>query len=319
MATLEVTTQAQLDAALKKWKPGDVVMCLGGTWDRPLVVSGSATVWASGSATVRAYDSATVWASGSATVGAYESATVEAYGSATVWASGSVTVEAHGSATVRAYGSATVRAYGSATVRASDSATVRAYDSATVRAHGSATVWASDSATVRAYGSATVRASDSATVRAYESATVEATCRVAIHKHSNGPKINGGVLIEVPDLTKLTPAEWCDYYGVEVKRNQATLYKAVDDNLTTRHAQRAGITYTVGVKISASDWDATPECGGGLHVSPRPWLARRYHEQATRYVAVKCKVSDLVVVADKCKVPTLTVLYECDEDGERLA
>src|SRR3990167_1717939 len=183
MATLEVTTQAQLDAALKKWKPGDVVMCLGGTWDRPLVVSGSATVWASGSATVRAYDSATVWASGSATVGAYESATVGAYGSATV--------------------------------RASDSATVRAYESATVRA------------------------SDSATVRAYESATVEATCRVAIHKHSNGPKINGGVLIEVPDLTKLTPAEWCDYYGVEVKRNQATLYKAVDDNLTTRQDRKS--------------------------------------------------------------------------------
>ena len=100
-----------------------------------------AGIWlASGSATVRAYDSATVEASGSATVRAYDSATVRASGSATVEASDSATVEASGSATVEAYGSATVRAYGSATVEAYGSATVRAYGSATVRAYDSATV-----------------------------------------------------------------------------------------------------------------------------------------------------------------------------------
>jgi hypothetical protein len=97
-----------------------------------LLASGSATVWASGSATVRVY------------------------GLATVRASGSATVRAYGSATVRAYDSATVRVYGSVTVLAYDSATVRAYGSATVRAYDSATAWAYDSATVRAYGSAYV-------------------------------------------------------------------------------------------------------------------------------------------------------------------
>ena len=52
-----------------------------------------AGIWlASGSATVRAYDSATVEASGSATVRAYDSATVRASGSATVEASDSATV-----------------------------------------------------------------------------------------------------------------------------------------------------------------------------------------------------------------------------------
>ena len=82
-------------------------------------------------------------------------------------ASGSATVRAYDSATVRAYDSATVRAYDSATVTASDSATVRAYGSATVTASGSATVRAYGSATVTASGSATVTASDSATVTAY--------------------------------------------------------------------------------------------------------------------------------------------------------
>ena len=82
-----------------------------------------------------------VWcATGSATVTATDSATVRAYSSATVTATDSATVRAYGSATVTAYGSATVRAYGSATVTAYDSATVTAYGSATVTAYGSATV-----------------------------------------------------------------------------------------------------------------------------------------------------------------------------------
>src|SRR5690606_5021590 len=74
------------------------------------------------------------WASGSATVEAYDSARVEAYGSATVEAYGSATVRASGSATVRAYGSATVEAYDSALVRTPRGAwgqpTVMTYDAA---------------------------------------------------------------------------------------------------------------------------------------------------------------------------------------------
>jgi hypothetical protein len=99
-----------------------------------LLASGSATVRAWGSATVRASDSATVEASGSATVRASDSATVEAWGNATVRASDSATVEAWGSATVEAWGSATVRAWSSATVQASGSATVRASGSAYIHA-----------------------------------------------------------------------------------------------------------------------------------------------------------------------------------------
>jgi hypothetical protein len=110
MTSIEVTTQAELNAALKRDDLGDIfIVSPKGVW---LEISSS------GSATVTAYDSATVTAYDSATVRAYGSATVRAYGSATVTAYDSATVRAYGSATVRAYDSATVRAYGSATVTA---------------------------------------------------------------------------------------------------------------------------------------------------------------------------------------------------------
>ena len=129
-------------------------------------------VYASGSATVKAYDRAMVKASGSATVKAYDRAMVKASGSAMVEAYGSATVEAFGSAKVEAWDSATVKAWDSATVKAYDRATVKAWERATVEAFGSATVIACDSATVEAYNSATVEAYNSTTVKAYNSAVV---------------------------------------------------------------------------------------------------------------------------------------------------
>ena len=278
MEFVNVSTQQELDQAIAD---GNVPVCRG---NGHFVVS--ATVEAYGSATVRAYDSATVEA--------YDSATVEAYGSATVEAYGSATVEAYGSATVEAYGSATVRAYDSATVRAYGSATVRAYDSATVRAY--------DSATVRAYGSATVRASK----------------YVAVHRHGDTPKVNGGVLIQVPACGDL--AEFCEYYGIEVKRGKAILYKLVDDDFKSGH----GTVYKPGKGASCDDWDARPQCGNGLHFSPRPIMARKY-SNGSRFVACEVKVADAVVITqgqpppDKIKAPACKVLYECDVDGTQLA
>ena len=138
-----------------------------------LYASGSATVEAYDSATVEAYDSATVKASDSATVEAYDSATVEAYDSATVKASDSATVEAYDSATVKAYDSATVKAYGSATVKAYGSATVKAYDSATVKAYGSATVEASGSAYINCHSTIECVLLNEAIVRRWDTNTIQ--------------------------------------------------------------------------------------------------------------------------------------------------
>ena len=212
-----------------------------------------------------------------------------------------------------AYGSATVRATDSATVTAYDSATVRATDSATVTATGSATVTAYDSATVTAYDSATVRATGSATVTAYDSATVRATEYVAVHHLSQRASVTGGVIIR-PKTD--TPADWCDFYGVDVKRGMAVLYKAVEDDWQGTH--KRGITYRPGDKPKAPDFSPVAECGGGLHLSPRPFMARTYCQDATHFVACKVRVADLILLGDKVKVPGCTVLHEVDEDGEAL-
>jgi hypothetical protein len=237
---------------------------------------------------------------------------VRASGSATVEASGSATVEAYDSATVRAYGSATVRAYDSATVEASGSATVRAYDSATVRAYGSATV--------EAYDSATVEASGSATVRAYGSATVEASKFVAIHRYGTRAKVNGGVLIQIPECK--TGLDWIDYYGLTPEDESVVLFKAVGADFKSGH----GADYTPGTTVTADDFDPQPHCGQGLHFGPRPHLAARYHHAAvTRYIACRVKVADIVVIeswgrpGDKIKARSCDALYECNADGDRLA
>ena len=75
------------------------------------------------------------------------------------------------------------------------------------------TVRASDSVTVRASGSATVYAYGSVTVTAYDSATVTATPTVAVHLHSGGCTIAGGVLIDHTIIDLTDPQTWCDYHG----------------------------------------------------------------------------------------------------------
>ena len=204
------------------------------------------------------------------------------------------------------------------TVAATGSATVTAYGSATVRAYGSATVTATDSATVRASGSATVRAYGSATVRAYDSATVRATPHVAVHLHSASVDISGGVVIDVSKPI-LDPADWCAYHGVTVsKAGVATLYKAVgDDYLSTW-----GGDYTPGTKPSDPDWYDDNKCGHGLHFSPTPGQALAYMRNATRFVEVGVKVTELCPIPGgtaKCKAPRVVrACREVDIDGTRI-
>ena len=230
---------------------------------------------------------------------------------------GSATVGAYGSATVVAYGSATVVAYGSATVRASGSATVRAYDSATVRAYDSATVRAYDSATVRAYDSATVRAYGSAGIHVHHYSKTKAGKFVPVHLHDATAEVEGGVVIDVSKSLQ-DPRDWCAYHGVEVsKAGIATVYKAVDDNYTTPR----GVDYSPGRKPKCDDWSPTIYCGNGLHFSPTPVLAREYHLQATKFLAVGVKVDDLVPIlgsgAAKCKAPAVVrACVEVDIHGK---
>ncbi len=250
---------------------------------------------------------------------AFDSASVRAFGSASVRASDSASVSASDSASVRASGSASVRASGSASVSASGSASVRASDSASVRAFGSASVRAFGSASVRAFDSASVSASDSASVRAFDSASVSATPAVAVHNHGTSGEITGGVVI--PIRRPATTAEWCAFYGVDVADDgTAVLYKAVDDTFHSGWGTR----YAPGDTPEAPDWNDRNECGGGLHLSPRPFMALTYNPGADRFVACTVNVADLVVISDswtwdKAKAPRVLACVEVDEDGAPIA
>ena len=232
MAAIEVTTQAQLDKALKSLKPGEYVACLGGSKSSPLVVQGSSRV--------------------------------EARESSHVVAQGSSHVVAQGSSHVEAWGSSHVVAWGSS--------------------------------------------------------HVEASKYVSVHKQpSHRGKINGGVIIDVPDVFAMSAAEWCDYYGVTVSRGFALLYKALDNDLSTPHARRRNLVYTVGAKVTAPDWDSRQEYGNGLHACPSPAIALPYNPEATRFVQVKAKLAELVILGDKVKCSSLRVVAEVDRYGEPIA
>ena len=116
-----------------------------------------------------------------------------------------------------------------------------------------------------------------------------------------------------------TPTDWCDYYGIEVKDSVATLYKAVGDDFRSPH----GIAYTPGTQPEALDWDGgSKECGGGLHFSPVPTMARSFNPDAKRFVACPVALSDIAVHPDgmypeKCKAARVCApCFEVDEDGE---
>jgi hypothetical protein len=282
MSTRTVTTQAEFDKAVVD----------NADW---IEIRSPAGIWIE------------VTACGSSTVRAYGSSTVTACGSSTVWAYGGSTVWACGSSTVRAYGSSTVTACGSSTVTACDSSTVRACGSSTVTAYGSSTVTACGSSTVTACDSSTVRACGSSTVRAYGG--------VAVHLHSATVSLTGGVVLDHTKDADMPAAEWCKYHGVEVKRGIATLYKAVNDKWTTRR----GTDYSPGSKPACDDWRDDNRCGGGLHFGPTPIHALAYHPDATRFIAVGVRVTDMRQIPNdtaKAKAPRVVrACVEVDIDG----
>jgi hypothetical protein len=261
---------------------------------------------------------------------------------------GSATVEAWGSATVEASGSATVEAWGSATVEASGSATVEAWGSATVEASGSATVEASGSATVVGLGVGLGhrpgvglghrpgvglghrrgvglghrpgvglghrRGVGLGHRRAWDSATVRASKWVAVHLFSARATVSGGVVIDVSALDLDDLATWTEYHGATVTDGTLTAYKAVGDDWQT---DRKGWVYAPGATVTAEDWDAKPECGGGLHLCLTPSKSRGYYSEATRYVECSIDMTEAVVVdRDKVKARSVRVVREVTIDGE---
>ena len=148
---------------------------------------------------------------------------------------------------------------------------------------------------------------------------VKAVASVAVLIEGIGGKVTGGKQTRRPEIA--TGKEWCDYYGVPIVRGVAVLYKALDNDFKASH----GLSYAPGTMPKAPDWDGGEvECGGGLHFSPHPQMARAFKDEATRFVACPVKVSEIVVhkaaeYLEKVKAPRVCApCWEVDEDGERV-
>jgi hypothetical protein len=256
----------------------------------------------------------------------YDVIVLEGKGTFVLRESSSPTVVARGSSSpmVVARGSSSPRVV----ARESSSPTVEAWESSSPRVEARESssprvvAWGSSSPTVEA------RESSSPRVEAWDSSSPRGSvgkyaALVASQNDRSKITIPGAVLLEQPKIE--TAADWCDYYGVAVKRGMALLFKAVDDDYSTGFARSREVFYTPGSKPKAPDWDGgRAECGGGLHFSPSPSLGRDFNPDATRYVACPVKLSEIVVhknpsYPNKVKAPRVAgAIYEVDVDGERL-
>jgi hypothetical protein len=118
---------------------------------------------------------------------------------------------------------------------------------------------------------------------------------------------------------------WLRYYGARVDGPHAILYKVTDQDLVAGH-NYIPTHYTVGTTVEATDWVDNQHCGGGLHLSPRPGLARAAYQElrAGPWRLLRCRVliDDIRVIdgngleIPKCKVPCLFVEAEVTEVDE---
>ena len=141
---------------------------------------------------------------------------------------------------------------------------------------------------------------------------------VVIRALDEMPKVMG-VYKELLRLTSSNPIEWCKFFSLPIEGDFVTLYKALDENFcSTWH----NFCYLPGTTPSAPDWDPSIECGGGLHFSPSPRMAKQFNPTAKKYVACKLKLSEVIVHLDgvypeKVKAPRVYEIFEVDIEGKR--
>ncbi len=159
---------------------------------------------------------------------------------------------------------------------------------------------------------------------------IKATKLAIIMRHNPAAKIVGGRILEMPRPE--SGQEWCEFYGVTIRKggsfskglkgqDVAILFKALgEDYVSSRE-----MAYPPGTAPMAPDWDGgEAECGGGLHFSPHPKMAREFNTAAAHYVACPVLVSEIVFHPDgsmpeKVKAPRCCgPVWEVNLNGERI-
>ena len=91
--------------------------------------------------------------------------------------------------------------------------------------------------------------------------------------------------------------------------------------LTPLLASRYGTSYAPGSLPSAPDWNqGEGSCGGGLHLSPRPYLGLEFTHEVGRFVACPVRLEDIAIGSGpyRNKVRAKAVcapVYEVDDNG----
>ena len=165
-----------------------------------------------------------------------------------------------------------------------------------------------------------VTARGASTVHAYDSSTVHASTCVAVHLHSTQVAHTGGVIIDCTTIDETDPATWGDYHGAQVEDGTVTLYKCLPQNLTSGRSWGKDTVWPTSGDIECDDFEATDECGHGLHLSPTPGHAWAHlkSEVRPRFLEVTAPLDDIVPITGgtaKCKVKSCTVVREVDVMG----
>ena len=221
-------------------------------------------------------------------------------------------------AVLRESSHAVLRDSSHAVLRDSSHAELWGSSHAVLRGSSHAELWGSSHAELWESSHAELRESSHAVLR--DSSHAVLSKFACAHIHGNRVKCKGGVQIKIPEI--LTGKDWCDFYGVEIKRGIAVLFKGTDENY---HTQK-GVYYKPGTKPQAPDWDGgKAECGGGLHFSPCASGTLRFAPSAKKFVACPVRVKDIVVhknakYPDKVKAKGVWApVWEVDQNGKKVS
>ena len=212
-----------------------------------------------------------------------------------------------------------IRAWENSSVIARGSSRVEAWESSRVVARENSSVVARGSSSVVARGSSRVEARGFVSLTAF-GGTLKLSAKCHVFLCSKKAKVRGG---QKTEAYIETAQDWCDFYGIEVKRGIATVYKAVRNDYAS--ARDASFFYHPGSKPKAPEFDPITECGKGLHFSPHPRMAKEFYSaDDMKFIACPVKLSEIVIhpegsCPEKCKAPRVYgACYEVDEDGNKI-
>ena len=169
------------------------------------------------------------------------------------------------------------------------------------------------------------RVFDYAQVSLYGHARVEHPlgAHAVAYLHSPNAWASGAHVIDMTKVDLHDPETWAAHKAADLVDGEVILWKALGESKTSGERFGCPVTWEAGYSVSCDDWDPTPECGGGLHLSPYPREAITYLKDATRMFKCVATLTDIVPIiynndSDKCKVKSVRVIEETNIDGTPL-